>query len=71
VVYEQVVRFLTDYLAGDVYFRIFRPGQNRDRCRVQIRLLSSMMEQSTALDRIVADVWGRPGRPAQENGGAG
>jgi aminoglycoside phosphotransferase (APT) family kinase protein len=58
VVYEQAVRFLTDYLAGDVYFRMFRPGQNRDRCRVQIKLLSSMMDQSAALDRIVAAGWG-------------
>jgi aminoglycoside phosphotransferase (APT) family kinase protein len=57
VVYEEAVRFLTDYLAGDVYFRIFRPGQNRDRCRVQIRLLASMLEQLPALDALVADVW--------------
>jgi hypothetical protein len=71
LVYEQAVRFLADYLEGDVYFRIFRPGQNRDRCRVQIRLLSSMMEQSAALDRIVADVWDWPGRPVQDEGGTG
>jgi hypothetical protein len=58
VVYEQAVRFLTDHLAGDVYFRIFRPGQNGDRCRVQIRLLASMLEQLPALDAVVADVWG-------------
>jgi aminoglycoside phosphotransferase (APT) family kinase protein len=57
VAYEQAVRFLTDYLAGDVYFRIFRPGQNRDRCRAQIRLLASMLEQRTALDAVVADAW--------------
>ena len=58
VVYEEAVRFLTDHLAGDVYFRIFRPGQNRDRCRVQIRLLASMLEQLPALDAVVADGWG-------------
>jgi aminoglycoside phosphotransferase (APT) family kinase protein len=58
VVYEEAVRFLTDHLAGDVYFRIFRPGQNRDRCRVQIRLLASMLDQMPDLDAIVADVWG-------------
>ncbi|HEX4539096.1 MAG TPA: phosphotransferase [Acidimicrobiales bacterium] len=57
VVYEQAVRFLTDYLAGDVYFRIFRPGQNRDRCRAQIQLLASMLEQLPALDAAVADTW--------------
>jgi aminoglycoside phosphotransferase (APT) family kinase protein len=57
VVYEQAVRFLTDYLAGDVYFRTFRPGQNRDRCRAQIRLLASMLEQRAALDAVVAEAW--------------
>jgi aminoglycoside phosphotransferase (APT) family kinase protein len=58
VVYEEAVRFLTDHLAGDVYFRIFRPGQNRDRCRAQIRLLTSMLEQLPALEAVVADAWG-------------
>ncbi len=58
VVYEQAVRFLTDHLAGDVYFRVFRPGQNRDRCRAQIRLLGSMLDQRPALDAVVADAWG-------------
>jgi Ser/Thr protein kinase RdoA (MazF antagonist) len=42
VVYEQAVRFLTDWLAGDVYYRTTRPGQNRDRARAQFRLLQSM-----------------------------
>jgi Ser/Thr protein kinase RdoA (MazF antagonist) len=57
LVYEQAVRFLTDYLAGDVYFRTFRPEQNRNRSRVQVRLLTSMLERMPSLDGIVADVW--------------
>jgi hypothetical protein len=57
VVYEQAVRFLADHLAGDVYFRITRPGQNLDRCRAQIRLLSSMMGDMDALERVVAEAW--------------
>jgi hypothetical protein len=61
VVYEQAVRFLTDYLAGDVYFRIFRRGQNLDRCRVQVRLLESVLRQMAALERVVADAWVRGG----------
>ena len=36
------VRFLTDWLAGDVYYRTDRPGQNRDRARAQLGLLASM-----------------------------
>ncbi len=42
ITYEQAVRFLTDWLAGDVYYRISRPTQNLDRARAQLRLLASM-----------------------------
>jgi Ser/Thr protein kinase RdoA (MazF antagonist) len=42
VTYEQAVRFLTDWIAGDVYYRISRPTQNLDRARAQFRLLASM-----------------------------
>ena len=42
VTYEQAVRFLTDWIAGDVYYRISRPAQNLDRARAQLRLLASM-----------------------------
>jgi Ser/Thr protein kinase RdoA (MazF antagonist) len=42
VTYEQAVRFLTDWIAGDVYYRVHRPGQNLDRARAQFRLLASM-----------------------------
>jgi N-acetylhexosamine 1-kinase len=42
VTYEQAVRFLTDWIAGDVYYRISRPTQNLDRARAQFRLLGSM-----------------------------
>ncbi len=36
------IRFLTDHLEGDVYFRLHRPGQNLDRARTQFKLVSSM-----------------------------
>ena len=42
VTYEQAVRFLTDWIAGDVYYRTSRPGHNLDRARNQFRLLASM-----------------------------
>ena len=42
ITYEQAVRFLTDWIAGDVYYRIHRPDQNLDRTRAQFRLLASM-----------------------------
>ncbi len=36
------IRFLTDYLEVDHYFRIHREGQNLDRCRTQFKLVSDM-----------------------------
>ncbi len=50
------IRFLTDYLAGDVYFRTHRPGQNLDRCRSQFQMVRSMETQAPAMEAIVRDV---------------
>lgn len=48
------VRFLTDYLSGDVYFKVARAGHNLDRCRTQFRLVESMEEQEAVMARTVA-----------------
>lgn len=52
---EQAVRFLTDHLEGDRYYRIERPGQNLDRCRTQLALLQSLVAHAAELDAIVAE----------------
>ena len=52
--YELGVRFLTDHLAGDVYFRTERPGHNLDRALVQFQLAASVEEQLPALEALVA-----------------
>ena len=39
------IRFLTDYLDGDNYFRIHYPEQNLDRCRTQFKLVRDMEQQ--------------------------
>jgi Ser/Thr protein kinase RdoA (MazF antagonist) len=36
------MRFLTDYLQGDVYYQTSRPAQNKDRCRTQLALVADM-----------------------------
>jgi hypothetical protein len=36
------VRFLTDYLEGDHYFRIHRPRQNLERARTQFEIVRAM-----------------------------
>ena len=47
------IRFLTDYLDGDHYFRIHREGQNLDRCRTQFKLVADMEEQWAAMQAVV------------------
>jgi len=47
------IRFLTDYLCGDLYFRTHREGQNRDRCRVQFQMVRSMEAQADAMEAVV------------------
>ena len=43
VTFEQAVRFLTDHVAGDRYYRVTQPGQNLERARTQLALLESML----------------------------
>lgn len=40
--YECGIRFLADYLEGDVYFKIHRDGHNLDRARTQFKLVADM-----------------------------
>lgn len=50
---EVAIRFLTDYLEGDVYFKTHRPGQNLDRCRTQIRLVREIEAKEVAMNAFV------------------
>ena len=47
------IRFLTDYLNGDTYFRIHYPTQNLDRAKNQFKLVKSMEEQMDEMNRIM------------------
>ena len=47
------IRFLTDYLDGDHYFRIHYPEQNLDRCRTQFKLVRDMEAQFEAMGAVV------------------
>lgn len=47
------IRFLTDYLRGDTYFRVHRPDHNLDRCRTQLQLVRSIMEQEETMQALV------------------
>jgi hypothetical protein len=47
------IRFLTDYLEGDVYFKIHRPGHNLDRARNQFALVADMERQLDRMKEII------------------
>lgn len=46
--YETGVRFLTDYLNGDTYYKIHHEGHNLERARNQLRLTADIMEKEKA-----------------------
>ena len=46
-------RFLTDYLAGDVYFHVHKPDHNLLRARTQFKLVQSIMENEEVMNRLV------------------
>jgi len=53
ITFEQGIRFLGDYLNGDVYYKTHRPGQNLDRARVQLKLLAEMERQQGEMERVI------------------
>jgi hypothetical protein len=53
ITFEIGLRFLTDLLCGDTYFRIHRPGHNLDRCRTQFKLVESIERLEEAMQRHV------------------
>jgi hypothetical protein len=53
ITFEIGLRFLTDFLSGDTYFRIHRPDHNLDRCKTQFKLLESIERQEEAMLRCV------------------
>ena len=50
---ETGIRFLTDYLNGDTYFRIHHPNHNLDRARNQFALVRDMEQKMPRMREIV------------------
>jgi len=67
---ENAIRFLTDHLCGDVYFRVHRRDHNLDRFRAQLRLVELMGQQRAEMRTIVEEAWrghrARAGRSAKQ-----
>lgn len=51
--FECGIRFLTDYLEGDIYFKTHREHQNLDRCRTQFKLVRDMEKKWDRMQEII------------------
>ncbi len=53
ITFEIAIRFLTDYLSGDTYFKVHRQGHNLERCRAQFKLLESLEQQEDRMRKVL------------------
>ncbi len=54
--YECGIRFLTDYLNGDTYFKIHRPSHNLDRTRNHFKLVADITAKEDELNSIIKEI---------------
>ena len=52
------LRFLTDFLEGDVYFKVHRAGHNLDRARSQFALVRSLEEREGEMNEVIRTLAG-------------
>jgi len=57
ITFEQMIRFLADHLAGDIYYKIHREGHNLDRCRTQMKMVRSIIAQEEAMNALADSVF--------------
>ncbi len=65
ITFEIGMRFLTDFLGGDTYFKIHRNGHNLDRCRTQFKLVESIEQQEEHMNELIESIEGQ-GNPVKE-----
>ncbi len=53
ITFEIGLRFLADFLQGDIYFKTHRPGHNLDRARVQFKMVASFEQHEPQMHAIV------------------
>lgn len=54
---EDGIRFLADYINGDVYYNVFYPNQNLDRARTQLKLLADMEKKEMGIRRALEKIY--------------
>ena len=59
ITYEQVLRFLMDYIDGDKYYKVKSQVHNLVRARAQHKLLQSMEAQYTQMCDVVKEEIGK------------
>jgi hypothetical protein len=57
ITYTMAVRFLTDYLDGDNYYKIHHESHNLQRAKAQLRLVESMEQQYSKMQRIITRLY--------------
>ncbi len=55
--YMQLVRFLTDFLNGDTYYKVHFAGHNLQRARAQLQLVKKLEEVKVQLSAIILKTW--------------
>jgi len=45
MIFIMAIRFLTDFLNGDIYYKTAYPNHNLERAKNQFKLIESLMEQ--------------------------
>jgi N-acetylhexosamine 1-kinase len=53
ILFEQALRFFTDFLGGNKYYRVKYPGHNLVRTRTQLKLLSEILDQRATLESFI------------------
>ena len=56
ITYEQVLRFLMDYIDGDKYYKIHYPEHNLIRTHAQYKLLQSIENQYDKMQRVISEI---------------
>ena len=57
ITFEQMIRFLADHLASDIYYKIHRKGHNLDRCRTQMKMVQSIIAQEEQMNALADSVF--------------
>lgn len=52
IAYELGLRFFTDHLAGDIYFKVAEHGENLDRAMTQLKLAQSIVDNEAELRKM-------------------